>query len=352
MLAVRAYSLKDKAPGFYPGHPGSSPGMPVNLVKKMVKVIELFAGGGGFRLGMPPNIEIALAVEKDPEIATVYSRNFESKTLVVADICDINFKMFGDSIDLIVGGPPCQDYSVANNKADKMSDRSQLGLEMLRAIEEVMPKTFVVENVRGFGVSPVWSKIEKRCLKLGYKIVCGVLKAADYGVPQTRERFIAVGTLGKKPPQLPFPSHDKAGGFLFKPWQSWWDAIADLKILQQDLAPFQQEAMSQELRQKIINGAIVLVPRVGFDNKQGLLHRAQHEPAFTVRALGHKGGHWAKFNVITSENSYLATPRCLARWQTFPDTYKLPDDPLLAGKVIGNAIPPMLAKAIFDVNFK
>jgi DNA (cytosine-5)-methyltransferase 1 len=323
----------------------------VSLDRKLVKVIELFAGGGGFRLGLPPDAEIVLAVEIDPEIATVYARNFDPQNLRVDDITNIDFTPY-KGVDLIVGGPPCQDYSVANNKGDRTSDRSQLGMQMLRAIEEANPKTFILENVRNFGASQVWAKFQKRCLALGYKVACGVLKAADYGVPQSRKRFIAVGTLDKKPPQLPFPTHDKEGGFLFKHWEGWWDAIADLKIPKQDLAPFQQNAMSGNLRQKILKGAIVLIPRVGFNPKDGLFHRDKWEPAFTVRAFGHKRGHWAKFNVVTSEASYLASPRCLARWQTFPDSYVLPDNSLLAGKAIGNAIPPLLAKAIFDANFK
>ena len=314
-----------------------------------MNIIELFAGGGGFRLAFPQDANVVLGVEIDPEIATVYARNFENQSLRVEDITNIDFTSY-KGIDLIVGGPPCQDYSVANNKGDRTSDRSQLAFQMLRAIEETDARAFVLENVRSFGSSQVWAKFQRKCLSLGYKITCGVLRAADYGVPQSRERFIAVGKLDGVP-QLPFPTHDEEGGFLFKPWEGWWEAIADLKIPKQDLAPFQKKAMPQQLRQKILKGAIVLIPRVGFNPKEGLFYREKWEPAFTVRAFGHKRGHWAKFNVVAAEASYLASPRCLARWQTFPDSYILPDNPLLAGKAIGNAIPPKLAKAILDVNF-
>ncbi|NEP43621.1 MAG: DNA (cytosine-5-)-methyltransferase [Okeania sp. SIO2H7] len=320
-------------------------------MKQQLNVIELFAGGGGFRLGLPVDARIVLAAEKCPQIAKVYAKNFGDDSLRIADVCNIDFRPY-QGIDLIVGGPPCQDFSPANNKQDRTSVRSKLALEMLRAIEETKTDAFVLENVCNFSSSEVWSLFQRQCLKLGYKIACGRLKAANSGVPQSRVRFIAVGKKGENPPQLPFPTHDKGGGFLFKPWNGWWNAIADLKIPKQDLAPFQKEAMSDRLRQKLLRGAMVLVPRVGFNNKEGLLYREIYEPAFTIRALGHKRGHWAKFNIVNSEASYLASPRCLARWQTFPDCYILPDDSLLAGRVIGNAIPPLFAKAIFDANFQ
>ena len=136
----------------------------------MRKAIELFAGGGGFRLGLENNFETVLAIEKDPKIAEVYEKNFPNSNLIAGCVSKVDFKSHRD-VDLLVGGPPCQDYSYANTlNASNTSERSQLGLEMLRAIEECRPKQFILENVTGYKESLLWQQFKLRCEQMNYKI--------------------------------------------------------------------------------------------------------------------------------------------------------------------------------------
>ena len=319
-------------------------------------VLELFAGGGGFRSGLLAGIEVVAAVENDPDVAAVYSHNFGTRELVLQDIRNVDFRGYS-GVDCVVGGPPCQDFSVANKQANIKSDRAHLGLEFLRAIREVRPKLWILENVRGFSRSDVWKLFQQDCLEMGYVIISGILNAANYGVPQTRERFIAIGKMGGRSPVFPLHTHHNPykGASLLgtKKWIGWWEAIADIfpQFINLSLADCQIKNLSSNALNCVERGESILIPRLGFNPKQRVPWKQSHEPAPTIRALGEKCNHqWAKFNIFAQDYCKLASTRALARWQSFPDSYKLPTADYLAGQVIGNAIPPRLAKALIAAN--
>jgi DNA (cytosine-5)-methyltransferase 1 len=128
-------------------------------------------------------------------------------------------------------------------------------------------------------------------------------------------------------------------------WKGWYEAIIDLvpDLPETELAPWQARYL-QDLKE-----FRALVPRVGARNykEKGLNQIPGHRPAPTIRAMGHDG-HCHQFNAIVDAKVLRVTPRCYARFQTFPDTFWLPDRPVDAIKGIGNAVPCLLVKAIVE----
>lgn len=176
-------------------------------------LISLFSGAGGMDLGFKKagfNILWANDFVKD---ATETYKNNIGNHIVLGDITEISSSDIpgekGD-IDVVIGGFPCQGFSIANTKRSMDDSRNFLYLELLRVIKDKQPKFFVAENVKGL-LSMQKGKIIDMIVKdfedIGYKVDYKVLNAADYGVPQARERVIIIGNrLGINNP-FPEPSH-------------------------------------------------------------------------------------------------------------------------------------------------
>lgn len=143
------------------------------------------------------------------EAVESYKKNID-KRIVYGDITKINSKQMPDDIDLVIGGFPCQGFSIANTKRSMKDERNFLYKEMLRVIRDKKPKFFVAENVKGIlsiQKGKVFEMIKKDFEKLGYKVDARLLNAAEYGVPQARERVIIIGNrLGVENP-YPKPTH-------------------------------------------------------------------------------------------------------------------------------------------------
>ena len=133
-----------------------------------------------------------------------------SKNVVYGDITKIDSSEIPDDIDLVIGGFPCQGFSVANTKRSMKDERNFLYKEMLRVIKDKNPKFFVAENVKGLlsmEKGKVFEMIKKDFESLGYKVDARLLNAAEYGVPQARERLVIIGNrLGIENP-FPTPTH-------------------------------------------------------------------------------------------------------------------------------------------------
>lgn len=180
---------------------------------KSKNVISLFAGAGGMDLGFKKagfNIIWANDFEKD---AVMTYKNNIGDHIVYGDITKIDIKNElpnEEEIDLVIGGFPCQGFSVNNIKRNMEDKRNFLYLELLKVIELKKPKFFVAENVKGLlsmEKGKVIDMIVKDFENLGYKVDYQLLNAADYGVPQARERVIIIGNrIGVKNP-FPVISH-------------------------------------------------------------------------------------------------------------------------------------------------
>lgn len=166
------------------------------MKKKKFKVISLFSGAGGMDIGfINSGFEIVWANDFFKEAVESYKKNIGDH-IVYGDITKIKSDEMPDDIDLVIGGFPCQGFSVANNKRSMKDERNFLYKEMLRVIKDKKPKFFVAENVKGIlsmEKGKVIEMIKKDFESLGYKVDARLLNAAEYGVPQARERVVIIG---------------------------------------------------------------------------------------------------------------------------------------------------------------
>lgn len=177
----------------------------------MYKVVDLFTGVGGLALGFKKNIfKTILANDVDKDMCEAFKLNLPNVKIICDNIQNINFKeIINSKIDIILGGPPCQAYSTSGKRLleDK---RAFLYHQYYRALKELMPKLFIYENVKGLlsmNKGQLFSEIKNLFSSLGYKIQAKILNAADYGVPQLRERVIVVGVLDGIKFNYPQPTH-------------------------------------------------------------------------------------------------------------------------------------------------
>ena len=174
------------------------------------RVVSLFSGAGGMDLGFEKaGFDIVWANDFFKEAVESYKKNV-SKNVVYGDITKIDSSEIPDDIDLVIGGFPCQGFSVANTKRSMKDERNFLYKEMLRVIKDKKPKFFVAENVKGLlsmEKGKVFQMIKSDFESLGYKVDAKLLNAAEYGVPQARERLVIIGNrLGVENP-FPTPTH-------------------------------------------------------------------------------------------------------------------------------------------------
>ncbi|MEU7136658.1 DNA cytosine methyltransferase [Streptomyces sp. NPDC046261] len=197
-----------------------------------IKVIDLFAGAGGFSTGFheyvpegrtsSPFVSVA-AVEFDPSAASTYAANFPEAQVHAGDISAWEPGEFIGS-DVILGGPPCQGFSgLGKEKAD--DPRNQLWQEYIDVVKKVSPKIFIMENVDRFLRSGQFAELKKITdrgeLLDEYELRVKILNSADYGVPQARKRAIVIGTHKDLPvTEHPRPTHDRKA-------DAWQPSLAD-----------------------------------------------------------------------------------------------------------------------------
>jgi DNA (cytosine-5)-methyltransferase 1 len=174
------------------------------------RVVSLFSGAGGMDLGFEKaGFDIVWANDFFKEAVESYKKNV-SENVIYGDITKIDSSEIPDNIDLVIGGFPCQGFSVANTKRSMKDERNFLYKEMLRVIKDKNPKFFVAENVKGLlsmEKGKIFEMIKKDFESLGYKVDARLLNAAEYGVPQARERLVIIGNrLGIENP-FPTPTH-------------------------------------------------------------------------------------------------------------------------------------------------
>lgn len=173
----------------------------------MLNSIDLFSGCGGMTLGFGwAGFNSVLASDIDENCEKTFATNFPEIPFLCGDLSEFTKNQFdkiiyGKEIDVIIGGPPCQGFSLANKKRNKVSEdpRNKLFYEFVKTINWYNPKSFVMENVKGLlsmesgqVIKQIQNEFENSG-KFGYEVRTKVLKASDYGVPQSRERVIIIG---------------------------------------------------------------------------------------------------------------------------------------------------------------
>ncbi|WP_269225514.1 DNA cytosine methyltransferase [Flavobacterium eburneipallidum] len=173
----------------------------------MLNSIDLFSGCGGMTLGFGwAGFNSVLASDIDENCEKTFATNFPEIPFLCGDLSNFSQEEFdkiinNQNIDVIIGGPPCQGFSLANKKRNKVSEdpRNKLFYEFVKTINWYNPKSFVMENVKGLlsmesgqVIKEIQNEFENAG-KFGYEVKTKVLKASDYGVPQSRERVIIIG---------------------------------------------------------------------------------------------------------------------------------------------------------------
>ncbi|WP_282087157.1 DNA cytosine methyltransferase [Aquimarina algiphila] len=341
--------------------------------------IEIFSGPGGMGLGAKyAGIDVALAVEKNVYAAQTYLANHKETTVVVDDIQNINefrYDKKGEQT-ILFGGPPCQGYSKSNRKTrSNENPKNWLFLEFMRTINVVNPDWIVIENVPGLKGMDNGFFLEKICNdlhSLGYTPNFKILNAVNFGVPQKRDRIFIVAS--RDGIAFEFPK-----GSFVNNHVSVADALFDLPTLKngtkEDSLKYKQKAKSEyaklmrgNLRKSTQNyvsknSDLVIerykhirqgnnwndIPLELMSNYKdhtrchhGIYRRLKEdEPAFVI-------ANYRKSMLIHPTENRGLSVREAARLQSFPDTYKFFGSLDQKQQQVGNAVPPLLAKAVFE----
>src|SRR5574344_240183 len=177
-------------------------------------VLDLFSGAGGFSYGLDSvdGFKTEVAVDFDKNAINTFQRNFPYTKCICGNICDEKIKKEiiksakERNVNMIIGGPPCQGFSLKGKNLGLDDPRNFLFLEYVDVVKRLTPPLFVIENVKNLLASEdgyFIKQIYKKFNALGYTLNHGILNAYDFGVPQTRERTIIIGTLD--PRGIPLP---------------------------------------------------------------------------------------------------------------------------------------------------
>lgn len=334
------------------------------MSKKKLQFIDLFSGCGGFSKGLEmAGHECLLGVDFDADAIATFAENHPKAEAICTDIHKLTSNKLAkiiefNSVDMVVGGPPCQGFSTVG-KGDSDDERNSLFKQFLRIVRITEPKIILFENVTGILAKKnvaVLELIFKSFEKLGYNMDAQVLSADEFGVPSKRKRTIIMGVKGGAPQ---FPSIKKN---LQK--VSVAAALSDMKtkkgeILNHEVDKAQISKAIDKKRLKYIppghgiryeKDELSLLPkRLRFDvdwenlsERRFRQTRLQRLPLDSVAPT-----------ILTSRSMYYhptedryLTPREAARFQSFPNNFLFCGSLTSQFRQIGNAVPPLLAKEI------
>lgn len=341
------------------------------------RILDLFCGAGGFSYGMHRNehFKTAVALDFNAKAAVTFKRNMPEAVVVTGDITDekikkdIIEKSKAKKVNMIIGGPPCQGFSMKGKKLGLDDPRNYLFKEYLHIVEEVQPEVFVIENVKSLlSTAGGWFKDEILAYieKLGYNVSYGILNAKKFGVPQARERAIFICSKSKNVP-LPVGTDDIV---------TVRDAISDLAYLASAEGDFEldyvTEAQTDYQRLMRRNSKKLYNHKASAHSEVALQKLAMIPPEKGKEYLPEEMWGKQKFNTTwgrlvwdtvsptidtrfdtpsNGTNSHpelnrAITPREAARIQSFDDNFVFFGSKFYIRSQIGNAVPPLMAEAI------
>lgn len=343
------------------------------------KILDLFCGAGGFSYGMHKNSAFTTVVATDFNQAATetFKKNMPEATVITGDITEsatreqIIEQSIKAGVNMIIGGPPCQGFAMKGKKLGLKDPRNFLFLEYLKIVEQIKPEVFVIENVkRLLTTENGWFKEEilNYIHNLGYNANFGVLNAYDYGVPQSRERAIFICSKSKN---IELPPKREAH-------TSVRDAISDLAYLESGEGAFEQEYITEcltEYQRVMRKDSHVLYNHKATRHSDVALMKLSMIPPekgkeYLPEELRGKQQYnttwcrliWDTFSPTidtrfdtpsNGTNSHPVlnrsiTPREAARIQSFGDDFIFYGSKSEICRQIGNAVPPLLGKAIAD----
>ncbi|HBD95711.1 MAG: cytosine specific DNA methyltransferase [Parcubacteria group bacterium GW2011_GWF1_40_6] len=356
--------------------------------KSKLKIIDLFAGVGGISVGFKKaGFDVVSANEYNAEIANTYIKNHPGTKMIVEDITKVDSKelLNGEKdICVVVGGPPCQGFSMAgrrirNDGAFLNDPRNELFKEFIRVVKDVKPKIFVMENVAAMlniHGGTVKNEIIKKFKEIGYETKVHVLLAADYGVPQLRRRAVFIGNRIGIDPEDFFP--DKTHGpQKQRPYVTVAETILDLPKVSAGLGQFESEyAFNKNLTQyqkerrgkskKLYNHQatkhdpriIKILKSIKEGEGRSSLPLALQTKSIHSGAFGRINRNKPAYTITTRFDTpsvgrvthplqhRALTPREAARIQSFNDDFIFYGSRGSVGIQIGNSVPPLLAQSI------
>lgn len=337
------------------------------------KLIDLFSGAGGMSLGFVDpqfsgGFECVLAVDNDKAALETHSANFRCPAVCGNIEAWLKTKPRIPKADVVIGGPPCQGFSLLNKKREG-DDRRALWEPYLDVVELSGAKIFVMENVTELYRSEELARILRRARRMGFDTNVGILNAADYGAPQTRKRTIVIGwRQDGAPPVFPPPqTHASAAMELNLPrWRTVRDVISDLgKPVGTEiglLSPLNLHFGRNPTPKSLAR--YKAVPAGG--NRFDLQRKARHlTPACWIKKTSGGtdlfGRLWWDRPSVTIRTEFFKpekgrylhptenrpiTHREAARLMGFPDDFAFKGSKTEIAKQIGNAVPPNLAAAL------
>jgi DNA (cytosine-5)-methyltransferase 1 len=311
---------------------------PAKKQTKPLTVVSLFSGAGGIDLGLAQaGLEIVWAIDNDPDCVETYKKNI-SDHIVCDDISNIPSSQI-PAADIVIGGFPCQGFSMANRFRSTEDTRNTLYLEMLRVIRDVKPKWFVAENVKGIlslGGGKIFEAILSDFEEAGYRVRYQLVNMADHGVPQQRKRVLILGTRKDLPESLaathPEPQHTKDQSNGKKKWVSVNEALSELK------------------NHKDFPNNIGSKYKVEYRNFTGHRKTDGSQPSPTILARGNgKGGVCA---IPHPNGKRRMTVRESALIQTFPVNFEFVGSINSMYRQIGNAVPVLYGRKLGELLIK
>lgn len=342
-----------------------------HLQSKAPTVLDLFAGCGGLSYGFEQaGYSVLAGIDNWDDALKTFKYNHRSADIYNLDLFDFDLKEFEQKanykgkVDIIVGGPPCQGFSIAGHRL-KDDPRNSLYKAFVDFVEYYKPKVFLLENVPNLLAmdgGSIRDGIVKDFEELGYTVVYKKLLASDYGVPQARRRVVFVGVLEGDAFQFPEPTHNNP--------VSSKDAISDLSEQTLDEgAEYTTEPHSeyQSLMRKNSKGVYNHVATVHTDQTRKIIalvpdggnYKNLPKELWDTRKVNIA---WTRINsgkpsmtIDTGHNHHfhysfnrVPTARESARLQSFPDNFVFLGGKTSQLKQIGNAVPPLMAKRLAE----
>lgn len=355
-------------------------------------VIDLFCGAGGLSEGFrQAGFHVLAGQDYDVTAGKTFSLTHSEAAFVGGTIQEVSPEQLLNAagvkkgeIDVVVGGPPCQGYSVYNHQRGTQDPRAGLFREYLRIVKGIQPRWLVMENVTGI-TSIAGGKIVREIFDgmadLGYRVEMKILKAEEYGVPQERRRVFFIATRTDAPILFPEPTH----GLGLEPFVTVWDAISDLPVRQNgegDESGIEYAHNPQNPYQKALRGSITRVlnhsaPRLSRINEERMRYippggswrdipvellppgmrkakRSDHTKRYgrprktdlACTILTKCDLHWGAY--IHPVQDRAITVREAARLQSFPDFFEFMGSRTEQYVQVGNAVPPLLGRRIAE----
>ena len=321
---------------------------------KKYTYIDLFCGAGGLSLGFEnSDFQNIFSLDVEPTFCKTYKKNFPNHNLINKDISQLTkseiLNLINDfDVDVVVGGPPCQGFSMAGNIGRLFIDdpRNHLFKEFARVVSIIKPKIFLMENVARLDIhnkTKTKQEIIDVFTEMGYKVESKVLNAASYGVPQLRRRIIFIGR--KDNGNIVFPQEQ----FIEKNYQTVEMAISKLPPLvsgqrssiPNHVAMNHSEQMLYKMSFVKDGGDRTDIPesiRPQKGDVRKYIRYSSNKPSICITGDMRKVFHY--------EQNRALTVRELARIQSFPDNFIFEGNSISQQQQVGNSVPPLLATAL------